>query len=334
MEDVSKPMVEMDEQEYEQWQRSIPAQVFLNYFYALQQHIDAAEETYNLNKITNFRQSSVVLTDSEKESLKRHLLNSWNTEYTIRQTAALGDTDYQQHALYWTFPQAYYSVEESLRAMLIVHRKSNRTPARVLSEAGRLVKQKCYPAPLSFYAFGEAHHPSIYGLPDGRWSKPALSLAKDEREAQSQLRQFLRTTHRQRSQQVRARVQSNPQMALRSEHSGEVLRRFTREHWQKLAWRTGYTTVFHLLQRLVVSASNREIERFVVADIDTKLFHDSLLKVISYINLVHEAYVAQTVGLEKYEQWLAELPAYLQNGFIKERYEAHILPVLTQETAA
>jgi hypothetical protein len=334
MKDVSKPVAEMDEQEYEQWQRSIPAQVFLNYFYALQQHIDADEEAYNLNKITNFRQLSVVPTDGEKESLKRHLLNSWNTEYTIRQTAALGDIDYQQHALYWTFPQAYYSVEESLRAMLLIHQMSNRAPARILSEAGRLVKQKFYPSALSFYAFGEAHHPSIYGLPNGRWSKPALSLAKDEREVQSQLRQFLRTTHRQRSQQVRNRVQRNPQMALRSERSGEVLRRFTREHWQKLAWRTGYTTVFHLLQRLVVSASNREIERFVIADIDTKLFHDSLLKVISYINLVHEAYVAQAVGLETYERWLAELPVYLQNGFIAERFYEYISPVIKQNTAA
>ncbi|MEM9671738.1 MAG: hypothetical protein AAF992_04040 [Bacteroidota bacterium] len=334
MKDVSKPITEMDEQEYEQWQRSIPAQVFLNYFYALKQHITVAAEAYNLNKINNFQQLEVTLTDNEKESLKRHLLNSWNTEYTIRQTAALGDIDYQQHALYWTFPQAYYSVEESLRAMLLVHQKSNRTPARVLSEAGRLVKQKFYPAPLSFYAFGGAHHPSIYGLPNGRWSKPALTLAQDERESQSQLRQFLRTTHRQRSQQVRTRVQSNPQIALRSERSGDILRRFTREHWQKLAWRTGYTTVFHLLQRLVVSASNREIERFVVADIDTQLFHESLLEVISYINFVHEAYVAQAVGLETYEHWLADLPVYLQRSFLTKRYRVHISPVLTQETAA
>lgn len=342
MEDVKNPAVQMDEKEYEQWQRSIPAQVFLNYFYALSQHIRQKEDAYDLTKVKGFSDIQLnvkELTEDQQASIRRHLLNSWNTEYTIRQTSALGDIDYQRHALHWTFPQAYYSVEESLRAMLRVHENNSRTPgrgtpARILSEAGRLVKQKVYPPALSFYAFGETHHPSIYGLPSGRWTKPALSLAKDVREAQSQLRQFLRTTHRQRSQQLRTRVQSNPKTALRSERSGEVLQRFNREHWQKLAWRTGYTTVFHLLQRLVVSASNREIERFVIADIDTKLFHQSLLAVISYINFVHEAYVAQAVGTENYEQWLSELPPYLRHSFIDERYQKYIIPFLTQNTAA
>ena len=334
MEDVKNPQTEEELQEQEQWQRSIPAQIFLNYFYALRSHIEHSEDAYALDKLAGFQQPELSLSETELESVKRHLLNSWNTEYAIRQTAALGDTDYQQHALYWTFPQAYYSIEESLRAMLRVHGSTERNPARILTEAGRLVKRKVYPPALSFHAFGEAHHPAVYGLPLGRWNKPGLALAQDDREVQSQLRQFLRTTHRQRSQQVRTWVQSNPKLAIRSERSGDVLRRFNREHWQKLAWRTGYTTVFHLLQRLVISASHREIERFVVADIDMALFHQSLLEVISYINFVHEAYVAQAVGIETYEKWLSDLPGYLKDGFIGHRYQERIVSVLTQNTAA
>ncbi|MEQ9437559.1 MAG: hypothetical protein RIG62_00880 [Cyclobacteriaceae bacterium] len=334
MEEITSALTQDEILEKEQWQRSIPAQIFLNYFYALRHHIEHSEEAYALNKLPSFQQLTLSPSGHDQAAMKRHLLNSWNTEYAIRQTAALSDTNYQQHALYWTFPQAYYSVEESLRAMLRVHGRSERNPSRILSEAGRLVKRKMYPASLSFCAFGEAHHPSVYGLPQGRWTKPGLALAQDTREAQSQLRQFLRTTHRQRSLQMRNWVQGNPQLALRSERSGEVLQRFNREHWQKLAWRTGYTTVFHLLQRLVVSANHREIERFVVADINMALFHQSLLKVIGYINFVHEAYVAQAVGAETYEQWLAELPDYLQHGFIRERYQQRIAPVLLQDTAA
>ena len=334
MEDLNTSLTREEQQEQEQWQRSIPAQIFLNYFYALRYHIEHTEDAYALHKLPGFQQLELSVSDQQLDSAKRHLLNSWNTEYTIRQTAALGDTNYQQHALHWTFPQAYYSVEESLRAMLRVHGSAERNPDLILAEAGRLVKRKVYPNALSFYAFGEAHHPSVYGLPQGRWTKPGLALAQDDREVQSQLRQFLRTTHRQRSLQVRNLVQNNPKIALRSERSGEILRRFNREHWQKLAWRTGYTTVFHLLQRLVVSASHREIERFVIADIDMALFHQSLLEVISYINFVHEAYVAQAVGTENYEQWIAGLPDYLKNGFIGDRYQQHILPTLMQDTAA
>lgn len=320
--------------EYEQWQRSIPAQVFLNYFHALRRHIEQPDDRFALDKLPGYQSTGSPLAESDIVSVKRHLLNSWNTEYTIRQTAAFGDTNYQHHALHWTFPQAYFSVEESLRAMLRVRNLSNLNPTRVLSEAGRLVKQKIYPPALSFYAFGEAHHPSVYGLPQGRWSKPGLTLAQDPREVQSLLRQFLRTTHRQRSTQVRAQTQSNPRLALRSERSGEVLRRFNREHWQKLAWRVGYTTVFHLLQRLVVSTNQREIERFVVAEIDVALFHQSLLSVIGYVNFVHEAYVAQAVGPEVYESWVSELPDYLQDGFVAERYRQRIAPMLLKDTAA
>ncbi|WKN42867.1 hypothetical protein [Tunicatimonas pelagia] len=321
------------EQDYQLWQRSLPAQVFLNYFYALLRHIAQSDQAYELPKIAHFSERKVIFTEADVASVRRHLINSWNTEYTIRQTAALGDATYQQHALHWTFPQAYYSVEESLKALLRVNGSSG-PPSRVLTAAGRLVKQKFYPQPISFYASGEAHHPSVYGLPAGRWSKPTLILAQDKREAQSQLRQFLRTTHRQRSQQVRARVQGNPKTALRSERTGEILRRFNREHWQQLTWRIGNTTVFHLLQRLVISASNREIERFVVADIDTELFHQCLLGIVSYINFVHEAYVTQAVGINTYADWLSELPPYLKNSFASERYEKRAVSVVGQNTAA
>lgn len=321
------------EQDYQLWQRSLPAQVFLNYFYALLTHIArSGNQAYALPKTVYFSERKNILTEADLASVRRHLTNSWNTEYTIRQTAALGDTHYLRHALHWTFPQAYYSVEESLRAMLRVNERNN-APFRILSEAGRLVKQKFYPQPISFYAFGEAHNPSLYGLPAGRWTKPSLLLAQDKREAQSQLRQFLRTTHRQRSQQIRGRVQANPKTALRSERTGEILRRFNRKHWQQLVGRTGYTTVFHLLQRLVISTSNREIERFVVADIDTELFHQCLLGVISYINFIHEAYVSLAVGVETYEKWLSELPVYLQESFVGERYQGRIT-FAVQPTAA
>ncbi|MEM8969720.1 MAG: hypothetical protein AAGE93_25100 [Bacteroidota bacterium] len=333
MSDTETPQSSVTEQDYQRWQRSLPAQVFLNYFHALNSHIQQSDEAYELPKISHFSDRKTKLTEADLASARRHLINSWNTEYTIRQTAALGDVDYQQHALHWTFPQAYYSVEESLRAMLRVNGSSSASP-RIFSEVGRLIKQKFYPQPISFYAFGEAHHPSVYGLPAGRWAKPTLTLAQDKREVQSQLRQFLRTTHRQRSQWVRAWVQGNPKTAIRSERTDEILRRFNRQHWKQLAWRTGYTTVFHLLQRLVISTSNREIERFVVADIDTKLFHQCLLKVISYINFIHEAYVAQAAGIENYEQWLSELPMYLQHSFITERYQKRINPLLQQNTAA
>jgi hypothetical protein len=104
-------------------------------------------------------------------------------------------------------------------------------------------------------------------------------------------------------------------------------------HWQQITWRMGYTTFFDLLGRLRISSSNKEIDRFVEAEIDFRLFHESLLEIVSYLNGIHESYVAKAMGLEKYQQVVAALPAHLQQGFAAARLRDKIEPLFqaTQE---
>jgi len=66
----------------------------------------------------------------------------------------------------------------------------------------------------------------------------------------------------------------------------------------------------------------------VEADIDFRLFHSSLLSIVSYINGVHEAYVAKALGLARYEQLVRELPAHLQHGFVQERLRTRVQPAI------
>jgi hypothetical protein len=110
-----------------------------------------------------------------------------------------------------------------------------------------------------------------------------------------------------------------PIRALRSARTGDVLQKFSQDHWNQLTWRFGYTTYFDLLCRLRISANHREIERFVEAEIDFKLFHQSLLDVVEYLNCIHEAYVAKAMGLEAYRKMVSTLPAHLRDGFVKDR---------------
>jgi hypothetical protein len=126
-------------------------------------------------------------------------------------------------------------------------------------------------------------------------------------------------------------VQANAATAIRSSRTGEVLQKFAPQHWQQLTWRMGYTTLFDLLARLRISNSHREIERFVQADIDFKLFHESLLEIVSYLNGIHECYVAQAMGLQQYEAFVQELPAYLQNSFAAARLQDKVKPLLHDE---
>ena len=209
-------------------------------------------------------------------------------------------------------------------ATLRLHGITARQPERVTAEGGKLIAAGAYPQVVSFYAVGNPHQPRMRRLPFGRLN-PGLQPVANDPEAQRQIGQFLRTTHRQRAQQVRQQVQANEQWALRSERTGKVLRRFDDRHWQQLNWRIGYTTIFNLLSRLQISPGHREIERFIKADIDIALFHESLLGIVDYLNFVHEAYVVKALGRGMYQQWLTQLPDYLNDSFVAERFEEHIV---------
>ena len=86
------------------WQKSIPAQVFLNYFFAINYHLNHYEGM-GLQQLAYFREVPAELSEQDVEAVKRLLLNSWSTEYALRATAELGDESYIRNALHWTFPQ-------------------------------------------------------------------------------------------------------------------------------------------------------------------------------------------------------------------------------------
>ncbi|MFD2245944.1 hypothetical protein [Pontibacter ruber] len=309
-----------------EWQKSIPAQVFLNYFFAISYHINHFDGT-GLEQLAFFRETPPELSEQDVEAVKQLLLNSWSTEYALRATAELGDTDYIKNALHWTFPQAYYAVFASLQAFLYTRNVRSSNEALVMREAGRLVVKNAYPQAMSFYASGHYDDFNVNRLPLAHY-KPGLQIAGKELEAQAQIGQFLRTTRRMKAKAVRQQLQANPTTAIRSSRTGEVLTKFGPQHWQQLTWRVGYTTLFDLLSRLRISSSHREIERFVQSEIDFKLFHQSLLEIVSYLNGIHECYVAQAMGLQQYEEFVQQLPAYLQNSFVTTRLQDKVQPLL------
>lgn len=309
-----------------EWYKSIPAQVFLNYFFAINYHLDHYEGM-GLQQLAYFKDVPAELPEEDVEAIKKLLLNSWNTEYALRTTAELGDENYIRNALHWTFPQAYYAVFASLQAFLYTRQIKTSNESLVMREAGRLIVKNAYPQAMSFYASGHFDDFRINRLPLAHY-KPGLQIAGKELEAQSQIGQFLKTTRRMKAKSVRQQVQANPNTAIRSSRTGEVLQKFGPQHWQQLTWRMGYTTLFDLLARLRISNSHREIERFVQADIDFRLFHESLLQIVSYLNGIHECYVAQAMSLQQYEAFVQELPAYLQNSFVAARLQDKVKPLL------
>lgn len=312
------------------WRKSIPAQVFLNYFFAINYHINHTDDA-SLQRLTFFREHHATLDEKDIETVGKILLTSWSTEYALRATAELGSEDYLRHALHWTFPQAYYTIFAGLQAFLYTLNVKTTSAALISREVGRLVVRNAYPRAVGYYAAGPFNDFSLHRLPLAGY-KPSLNIPEKEIDAQAQIGQFLRTTRKMRAQSIRNQIQSNSQTALRSPKTGKVLEKWNNQHWTQITWRMGYTTIFDLLSRLRISSSHKEIDRFVEADIDFKLFHESLLEIVSYLNGIHESYIAKAMGLERYEQLVAALPAHLQDGFVAARLQNTIVPLLADNS--
>ncbi|MEZ4902334.1 MAG: hypothetical protein R2822_11535 [Spirosomataceae bacterium] len=259
------------------------------------------------------------------ETTKKWLLNAWNVEYTLRSTAANPDENYQKHALHWTFPQAYYSVLYSAKALLSIQGINVSIEVVIGQIINRYVVKGWYPALVSFYADGPWGHYTLHNLVDTD-QQALLQPIDTPKQAEAHIAQFLKTTRNLRARAFRQRLQANPTKALRTK-SGKVLAKFGIHHWEEVAKGMGVTTYFDMLARLKVSGNQRELERFVEADINVPQFHQSLVTIVKYFNLVHECYVVKAIGINRYQQWIEELPEYLREGFMKQRLEQGIRPV-------
>jgi hypothetical protein len=316
----------------ENWRKSIPAQVFLNHFFAMDYHIQHQNDLFDVAKFPIFQQFHGRATDESRRALEKLLLNSWSAEYALRITPVVNDEQYLQSSLHWTFPQAYYSALFSARAFLAVQGVHVSNEELIRKRIGNMVVRGYYPASIGYYALGPINSYRIQRLPMAKRfsvaAKTDLLLPSRAGAAQAELAQFLKTTRDQRVKSLRNAIQNNPKTALRSAKTGEILQKFSVEQYKQLAKQIGYTTYFDMLSRLRISSTNREIERFVDSEIDVKLFHQSLVNIVSHINAVHEAYIAKSLGIDAYRQLVAKLPSYLQESFVRERMNTIIAPML------
>ncbi|UHG89452.1 hypothetical protein [Spirosoma oryzicola] len=317
------------------WRKSIPAQVFLNHFFAMDYHIQHANDLFDVAKFPIFQQFHGMVTDASYKALEKLLLNSWSAEYALRITPVVNDEQYLQSSLHWTFPQAYYSALFSARAFLAVQGINVSNEELIRKRVGNMVVRGYYPASIGYYALGPINGYRIQRLPMAKRftvaSKTDLLLPSREGSVQAELAQFLKTTRDQRVKALRNAIQTNPKTALRSPKTGEILQKFSVEQYKVLAKQIGYTTYFDMLSRLRISSTNREIERFVNSEIDVKLFHQSLVNIVAHVNGVHEVYIAKALGIDAYRQLVAKLPSYLQESFVRERMNTLILPMLNSE---
>ena len=54
---------------------------------------------------------------------------------------------------------------------------------------------------------------------------------------------------------------------------------------------------------------------------------------MSYLNGVHETYVAKALGLERYRSWWPSCPCTCRHGFVADRLRTRVEPVLAADAA-
>ncbi|HSI90041.1 MAG TPA: hypothetical protein VK927_02945, partial [Adhaeribacter sp.] len=84
----------------ESWRKSIPAQVFLNYFFAINYHLKNNEAEVGIQHLAYLNQNQTKLQPEDLPAIGRLLQTCWSTEYALRTTAKLGDETYLRNALH------------------------------------------------------------------------------------------------------------------------------------------------------------------------------------------------------------------------------------------
>lgn len=73
----------------------------------------------------------MTTTATDTTAIGKLLLNAWSAEFALRIRPLTADRDYLNTALHWIFPQAYYAVLFSARAVLAIDGIEVATPETI-----------------------------------------------------------------------------------------------------------------------------------------------------------------------------------------------------------
>ncbi|MEJ7661241.1 MAG: hypothetical protein WKG07_17380 [Hymenobacter sp.] len=107
----------------ETWRKSIPAQVFLNYFFAINYHIQESDDLLGGLQHLPFSAAPGRAERRRRGGPHQAALHRAGARSTRpARTAELGDDNFLRNALHWTFPQAYHAILSGLQSFSVHHR--------------------------------------------------------------------------------------------------------------------------------------------------------------------------------------------------------------------
>jgi hypothetical protein len=314
----------MFREQAEKDRKAIPSKVFFNHFNAINFLIENDSDLFNLKKISFYNSIKIKNSVFDIEKCRKLLWNAWSTEYAFLLTSQSENLEYYRFALHWHFPQVYYSIYLAMTAFHETQGIANENHEKSIKLFGNSIKDGHYPSSLQFYVKGNHNEFQYFGF-DSFTGFPkeysALSKVNNLQDAELQLASFLKSTRIQNAENKRKRGEKeHAKLKDFQNKKGELIKKFSKKHWDKIYISIPETTIFNIMYRLRIKANYHDIETFMNAEIDFKLFHEYLGNIVQYLNFIHEAYVHKAIGDEAYKKILFDFNGHILEDRAKSRY--------------
>lgn len=310
----------------EKRKKAIPSQMFFNHFFAIDYHLQANTEKYRCKNVAYYNSLRLRNSDFSLDDCRKLLWNSWSTEYAFLLTGSVDSDEYYKFALHWNFPQAYYSVYLNMTAFHQTQGIANDQHEKSIKIFGNSIKDGHYPSAISFFAKGLHKQFEFHGLPDFQNITSdfnGLAKIRTPQDSQIQIAKFLKSTREKNADHKREKLEQSKDRRFFNAN-GNFRKSFTSYYWNLIYSTIPETTILNLMYRLRIKANYHDVESFINADIDFKVFHECLGRIIDYLNFVHESYLVKVIGATEYETILNGFPNHMNEDTALKRYNSHI----------
>lgn len=299
---------------------SMKAGMTFRQFHALSTKLKNVDILSELERIDYYKRRLNRATNLNEPELKRWLINSWNTERVLHLNKEVLEHSQPAFAMQWVFPQAYYSVYASFMAhcRAVGHTEESHTPA--MRRFGKLIEENKMPPSISFYCDGGLRYITYHGItkPQDMNSMeydPTRPITID-----NQICQFLKSTRKMRLQERAKQIKFFTR-------NGKPRKSLAKEHWQKVSDSLGSTTILDLLYRKRIKANYHDISTFNHHTFKGLQIWKCLCIIVHSLNIMNEAYIAKSIGHNRYDQILKDSRSQIADSHIEQR-QGDILALL------
>lgn len=271
---------------------------------------DIENEILNNNYFQNKVSKSANYSNIE---VSQWLKNSWNTESILIQNEQIIENTNQSFCMQWAFPQAYYAVFGNILAMFKSIGFTETSHTAVIKKYNSLMSENKLPESISLYCNGIEGSYTFLNIDAPKIIDSQMNLDLKVKETiDNHICQFLRATRKLRLKE------KAPQMKFKTK-SGQIRKNLTPELWEKVSASIGPTSLIDFLYRKRIKGNYQDIETYNCPYFKGNSVLNSLLNVVSRINLTNEIYISKAIGLKEYKSIAEYQLSKVENKFLTER---------------